>query len=230
MKKGEHCLGNPLQRSFQKPNNGIYLHVGQFHSWITLENLIQEFSKYGKVLNGQITRNVKSGKSLTMAFIKVATKEDASAILEAKVNLRGGEVRTRTIKKKKPPLPIGEPVFKMVMVRNIDIDVTEEMGMKAFGRFGELEHFYLADRRGFAGLSYHNEEALEKLMWMSSEVADISFWKNKLWFVCNEFPLWRKEQVLKLWKNKLNKKVEQEKLIQNKEKGTKWDNWDLKVD
>ncbi|XP_077233411.1 polyadenylate-binding protein 7-like [Tasmannia lanceolata] len=129
------------------------------------------FSKFGSILSCKVVMSQDS-KSQGYGFVQFESEESATAAIE---HLNGSMVRDKQIyvgnfmKKSERMLPSPDAKYTNLYMKNLDVDVTEELLQEKFSEFGKITNLVIAKEndgksRGFGFVNFEGPDDAKKAM------------------------------------------------------------------
>ncbi|KAH7553627.1 hypothetical protein JRO89_XS12G0035600 [Xanthoceras sorbifolium] len=171
------------------------------------------FRKFGNIISCKVAMS-EDGRSRGYGFVQFETEESANAAIE---NLNGSTVGDKQIyvgkflRKNDRILPSPDAKYTNLYVKNLDLDVTEELLLEKFSEFGKIVSLVIAKdengtSRGFGFVNFDNPddarqatEAMNGLL-LGSKILYVARAQKKAereQILRRQFEEKRKEQMLK---------------------------------
>ncbi|KAI3883107.1 hypothetical protein MKX03_012507 [Papaver bracteatum] len=140
---------------------------------VSIDNakLHEMFSKYGNILSCKVAMT-EEGKSKGYGFVQYETEESAT---EAINSVNGSTVEGKQIyvgpfvKKSERPSRNSDSSFTNLYVKNLDLDVTEELLTEKFSKYGKITHLAImkdgnSKSKGFGFVNFDSHDEAKKAM------------------------------------------------------------------
>ncbi|OVA19449.1 RNA recognition motif domain [Macleaya cordata] len=150
-------LGNLFVKNLNDSINNVKLH--------------EMFSKYGNILSCKVAMS-QEGKSKGYGFVQFETEESANAAID---NVNGFTVEGKQIyvghfmKKSDRSAHHPDAKFTNLFIKNLDMDVTEELLKEKFSEFGKITHLAIMKdnsekSRGFGFVNFDTSDGAKEAM------------------------------------------------------------------
>ncbi|KAI3908269.1 hypothetical protein MKX01_027291 [Papaver californicum] len=140
---------------------------------VSIDNvkLHEMFSKYGNILSCKVA-TTQEGNSKGYGFVQYETEESATAAIN---NVNGYTVEGKQIyvgpfvkKSERPSANCGSN-FTNLYIKNLDLDVTEELLMEKFSKYGKITHLVImkddnSKSKGFGFVNFDSPDEAKKAM------------------------------------------------------------------
>ncbi|XP_058074960.1 polyadenylate-binding protein 7 [Magnolia sinica] len=150
-------IGNLFVKNLNESINNVKLH--------------DMFSKFGKILSCKVVMT-QDGKSRGYGFVQFESDESANAAIE---NVNGSMVEGKQIyvghfvKKSERMLPSPDAKYTNLYMKNLDLDITEELLREKFSEFGKITNLVIAkdnsgNSRGFGFVNFDGPDDAKRAM------------------------------------------------------------------
>ncbi|KAK1554869.1 hypothetical protein Q3G72_018544 [Acer saccharum] len=158
------------------------------------------FRKFGNIISCKVAVS-EDGRSKGHGFVQYETEESANAAIE---NLNGSTVGDKQIyvgkflRRNDRILPSPDAKFTNIYVKNLDLDVTEEVLLEKFSEFGKIVSLVITKdvdgtSRGFGFVNFDNPDDAKQ----ATEVMNGSQLGSKILYVARAQKKAEREQILR---------------------------------
>ncbi|TXG58386.1 hypothetical protein EZV62_016215 [Acer yangbiense] len=158
------------------------------------------FRKFGNIISCKVAMS-EDGRSKGHGFVQYETEESANAAIE---NLNGSTVGDKQIyvgkflRRNDRILPSPDAKFTNIYVKNLDLDVTEEVLLEKFSEFGKIVSLVITKdvdgtSRGFGFVNFDNPDDARQ----ATEVMNGSQLGSKILYVARAQKKAEREQILR---------------------------------